>query len=412
MAKPILGLDSSASICEGTALDLTTQFSTAGLTTNWTSSGLPVPVPVAVNTDGVYQLIASNGSNCSDTALFTLVIDNGPDLGEDKIVNLCPGTTVDLADLFTTTGLTTSWTKAGVPVSNLAAVSTPGIYQLIAINAGSCSDTALVTINIRPSISLGADTAVTICTGSTLDLFSIYNTSGIIADWTLGGIPVTDPASVSAAGFYRLIAISGGACRDTAYLTVTSSLKPNVGIDKIDTICSGSPLNLNSQFNTAGLTLNWTLNGNPVTTPTAVVDSGLYRLIAINGTCRDTGYLQLAVKLQPSLGNDISELNCAGVLYDLTSLYSTTGLTAAWTFGGAPLSDSTAVSAPGTYRLIVANTNGCSDTAYFTINLLAKPDLGLDQSVDICTGQTTNLTGIYNTSGLNTSWSLAGIAGF
>jgi serine protease AprX len=144
--RPNLGADKTVSGCIGNTVNLTTQFTTAGLTTNWTMGGNPVVNPAAVFATGLYQLIAANNSGCADTATVNVTINARPALGTDLSITKCTDSTKNLTTLFTTAGLTTNWTLAGNAVANPAAVSAAGVYQLIATNSFGCADTALVTI--------------------------------------------------------------------------------------------------------------------------------------------------------------------------------------------------------------------------------------------------------------------------
>jgi hypothetical protein len=144
--KPALGADKTVSNCGNASFDLTSQFNTTGLTTNWTLAGNPVATPTSVTVGGTYQLIASTNSGCPDTALVNLSFSAKPNIGADKAITKCTDSIVNLTTLFTTTGLTTAWTVGGIPVPTPASVATAGTYQLIATSGTGCSDTALVII--------------------------------------------------------------------------------------------------------------------------------------------------------------------------------------------------------------------------------------------------------------------------
>ena len=97
------------------------------------------------------------------------------------------------------------------------------MYQLIAINNSSCADTALVNVTINAKPSLGADLAISKCTDSTKNLTILFTTAGLTTNWTLGGNAVANPAAVSAAGVYQLIATNSFGCADTALVTLTNN---------------------------------------------------------------------------------------------------------------------------------------------------------------------------------------------
>jgi hypothetical protein len=146
-----------------------------------------------------------------------------PNLGADKTAGACVGNTVNLTTQFTTAGLTANWTFGGNPVANPAAVSAPGIYQLIATNNNGCADTATVNVSINARPALGADQAIEKCTDSTKNLTALFNTAGLTSSWTLGGNAVANAAAVSVAGVYQLIAINSFGCADTATVTITNN---------------------------------------------------------------------------------------------------------------------------------------------------------------------------------------------
>ncbi len=154
--KPNLGIDNAAAACTGYTVNLTTVFNTSGLTTNWTLGGNAVATPNAVSAAGNYQLIATNSSGCSDTANVTVSFNPKPDLGVDLSFTKCTDSTINLTTLYSTSGLTTSWSFGGVPVSNPSAVAAAGIYQLIVSNNFSCMDTATVNITNDQQICIAA----------------------------------------------------------------------------------------------------------------------------------------------------------------------------------------------------------------------------------------------------------------
>lgn len=144
--RPNLGADKTVAACTGTTVNLTTQFTTTGLTSNWTLGGATVANPASVSTSGIYQLIASNNNGCADTATVNVTFSLKPALGADIALTKCTDSIVNLTTMYITTGLTTSWTNGGVAVANPAAVTASGVYQLIAANGAGCTDTALVTL--------------------------------------------------------------------------------------------------------------------------------------------------------------------------------------------------------------------------------------------------------------------------
>ena len=224
------------------------------------------------------------------------------------------------------------------------------------------------TVNFIAKPELGADKNSSICGGTNFDLTTQFNTSGLTTNWTFGGNAVANPSAVTAIGTYQLIATNPSGCSDTALVQLIANVKPNLGADKSDVICGNNSYNLTTQFNTNGLTTNWTLAGNAVPNPSNVNTAGAYRLIATNTFgCADTAVVNLLAGLKPTLGNDVMDTFCSNSVYDLTVLFNTTNLTTNWTIGGVNVTNPTQIAVTGTYRIIAANTSGCSDTAFATL---------------------------------------------
>jgi gliding motility-associated-like protein len=407
--KPVLGNNSTASICRGNFYNLTTSYNTTGLTTAWTINNVAVVTPSTVTDAGIYQLIATNSNGCADTALLTLAYHPKPALGNDNTASICSGNSFNLTSLYNTAGLTADWTINNITVANTAAVSVQGIYQLIVTNTQGCKDTALVTLTVNSKPAIGNDTTINICRADVVDLTTLYNTTALTAAWSFNSINVTNPSAVIDSGTYRLIVINSNGCSDTAFVNIRYYPKPVLGNDMTVSFCQGNDFNLTTAFNTAGLITAWTINNVAVVTPSTVTDAGIYQLIATNSNgCADTALLTLSYHPKPALGNDNTASICSGNSFNLTSLYSTAGLTADWTINNITVANTAAVSVQGVYQLIVTNTQGCKDTALVTLTVNSKPAIGNDNTVTICEGRTTDLAALYNTTGLIAVWTING----
>jgi serine protease AprX len=145
--KPNLGTDKLITRCSDSSLNLTTLYTTTGLTALWTLNGTAVVNPAAVNTLGIYQLTGASTSGCADTALVTANFIALPNLGADKLLSKCSDSTFNLTPLYNTTGLTALWALNGTKVLNPASVTASGNYQLVVANTNGCTDTVMVTLN-------------------------------------------------------------------------------------------------------------------------------------------------------------------------------------------------------------------------------------------------------------------------
>lgn len=363
MPAVALGADQTLNLCSNSSMDLTSLYATSGLTAAWTLNNQPVVDPLAVQAAGTYSLVAVNGSGCADTAVVTVSLSTPPQLGPDATAQACEGNTVDLTSSFNTTGLTTAWTLSGATVADPASVGTAGMYTLVATNAAACSDTAQVAVTINLNPVLGADQSITACTGQAVNLGSLYTTAPHVAQWTINGTPVPDPAAVTNAGSYLLTVTSAQGCSATATVDLAVVPGPNLGADMALTICADSMIDLATLYPTAGLTAMWSQGSALVTYASGVALPGIYQLVVSNGACTDTALLALTVNPNPSLGADRSFTLCPWQTVDLRTLFPTDGLSTVFTLNGVTVANPDSVHDAGVYAVTATNASGCSDVA-------------------------------------------------
>ncbi len=410
LVPPSLGPNQTIIGCTVAPFNLTTVFNTTGLTSTWTINGNPVLNPTAVVVNGNYTLVAADANGCTDTAVVTLSLSVSPNLGPDQSTSVCDGIPVNLTALYNTTGLTPSWSFMGSPVLNPSAVTLGGIYTLIATNANGCADTAQVTVTVNSAPVPGPPQVLDFCSNTSVDLTTLYNTTGLVAVWTLSGNPVINPSAVTTGGVYTLTVTNAAGCSGQVTATLNSLTAPDLGPDQNASICPGTTVNLSTIFTNTGWNGVWTLNGNAVANPAMVSVPGSYQLAATaaNG-CTDLALVIVGTSPAPILGPDQSAAACANSGVNLNALFNTSGYAVSWSLSGVPVSNPSMVISPGQYQLIATNAGGCSDTAIAFININSVPILGADSTVTFCQGGYANLTGYYNLAGLSAQWTLNGV---
>ncbi len=407
--SPSLGIDQTILMCIVNPFDLSSIFNTTGLTSNWSFNNLPVANPSAVSGSGIYTLIASNFAGCSDTAFVDLTLSVGPAFGANQNIDFCTGTVVDLNSIYNTGSFQYNWTIAGLPVLNPSAVTSPGIYVLIASNTAGCTDTAEATLNMLALPNPGSDQNLNFCSNTFVDLNSYFNLSGLTTSWSLSGSPVSNPSNVNASGSYLLEVTDLNGCKNQNTVVLNSIPSPDLDPDKNLDLCPGTFIDLSNQFITAGWSTIWTSGGLPVSNPSAINTGGVYQLVVIasNG-CTDTANVTINPASAPILGNVNIDL-CDGDILDLTSIYSINGNINIWTNNGSPVIDPTLITNSGIYSINSTNSSGCNSNSDVTLVMHASPILGNDISTAICSGSSMDLSALYNTVGLNTTWDENGI---
>ena len=405
----------ASSICPGSTVDILGFYTSSNpwLNYNITLFGTPVADPSAVNTPGSYSVEAFDPSDgCVYWATYDVVVDAQAVLGPDQVVDVCDDALpVDLTALFNLTGAMLSWTLNGGPIPSALASSatSPGVYELVVSTNAGCNDTAQVLLNVSIGPDLGADGSVNLCAGGSVDLTTLYNVAGASAVWSLGGANYPDPTAASDAGVYTLSATTPDGCFDSADVTVTILAQPSLGSDQAHSICDNTSLDLSLLYNTTGFDAEWTYLGAPVSDPTAATIGGPYRLVAsLDPMCADTAFVDLSVYASPDLGPNTFATVCQGESEDITGMFTTLGLSTAWTLGGLPVPDPTVLTEAGSYSLVATNTDGCSDTAQVELDVVLPPTIGPDQSLTVCEGSLVDLNDLFPTGANTVSWTLNG----
>lgn len=406
-----------AAICAGATFDLLGYYTSTypGYTfTFYDPSFNMVTNPSAVSALGTYDVEAYDMMGCYYNAQFMVSVAPLITLGPDVVLEQCASAgPVDLTAQLNLAGVTTqAWTLSGatIPSANALAASVSGVYELIASNAGGCADTAQVTLTVVADPVLGADQVIDVCPGGTADLTAGFNTAGFSASWSYGGASVAPPTTAVLDGTYTLVAMTAIAgCTDSADATLTILVPPSLGADQQVDACANITVDLTALYSTTGLVASWTSAGAPVPAPAGVAPGATYQLVASDAAgCTDTASVVVDVLTAPALGADASGSFCAGGQEDLTPYFNTSGLSANWSFNGAPVSDITAVNTAGTYMLQVSNADGCADTALVMITTDANPALGPDQSFLLCNWQTVDLGTLFPVGGMNAMYTMNG----
>jgi hypothetical protein len=192
-------------------------------------------------------------------------------------------------------------------------------------------------------------------------------TSGAITGNNLaaGSIKLGIPGNLPNGNNYRIRVRSSNPVFIGDTSVAISIQKPNLGANLTRVKCEGAGYDLRTNFTDAVLTYAYYNNAFILLNRPDSVDAGVYNVIGTNANgCTDTALVTLTNNPKPNLGADITVYHiCPNETTSLVPLYNTTGLTAIWNTANV------SAAPPGTYRLIVTNTFGCTDTAFANVVL-------------------------------------------
>jgi gliding motility-associated-like protein len=390
----------------------------------WTTTGSATITSPTSATTTVSNLVIGNNTFIYTTSLGACISRDTVIVRRDSLVTSNAGPDQQICESFTSITLagnnpspgTGVWTKTNggtitTPSSATSTVTglTAGTHNFIwTITNGSCisRDTMRVVVNSQVASNAGLDEQV--CQGTTSSV-SGNNPTPAIGLWTTTSSatiaapasPNTNISGLTNAGVYTFIwTVTNGACvlRDTARITVDSSIAANAGIDK--SVCTVNSTTLLANNPTPGIGL-WTSLGsagvsNPnlaaATATSLVYGNNFFVWTITNGSCinRDTinvirdSLVTARAGADRSVCSSASSLNLAGnTPASGTGLWTTTSLASIIT-PSSPTSAIAGYSTPGSYTFVWTITNGsCTsrDTVVITVDQAITANAGADQSI-------------------------------
>lgn len=291
IASPILAVNST-SICAGGTATLT---ATGVSTYTWTS---PVSnnasISVSPSATTVYT-VSGNAAGCAGTfsATGTVSVTALPSLTVSPASpTICAGQTSTL----TVTGVTSQTWSPGSQITASVAVTpaTTTTYTVAGTN-GSCSNTAMVTVNVNALPTVAA-TSATICAGKTATLTASGTASTYT--WNPGAVAGTTFTVSPGVGFntYTVTGTSAQGCVKTASANVVVAPNPTVTASASSSvICAGSSVTLTAGGATSYVWSNGVANGTGFT-PTTTATYTVTGTSAIGG-CTNTAVTSVTVNV-------------------------------------------------------------------------------------------------------------------
>ncbi|RYE25092.1 MAG: T9SS type A sorting domain-containing protein [Sphingobacteriales bacterium] len=303
-------------------------------------------------------------------------------------------------------------TTAGSITATIPLTTPAGTGYKLRIKSSNPVDSSASTADIRitPLHAVSTFTNAPVCEGDTLFLKSSATPStGVAFAWTgpnsfadVAANTFLAPISASQAGKY-VITTQHNACITKDTVTVQVKPMPNVTGGSNTPVCPGTTMQLTANSNLAGSTFAWsgpnsftsTLQ-NPVRTPTAYADQGVYTVFVTKNGC--TSQKDIAVAVQITTATPVATNNgpvCEEYALNLYATCATPGVSYTWlgpdNFTSTvqnPVINPTSMRNDGKYS-VIAMVNGCyslPDTTDAVIN--PKPYLGNYASPEdtVCAG--------------------------
>ncbi len=327
---------------------------------------------ITVSTEGTYTVTVSNSNNCTATSEITIAEFNAPTpnaTGND----FCESTSTILTVVQNYNTYNWSDTQAGKNIN----VSTGGIYTVTVSDANNCTATAEVTVNEltapNPSIS-GND----FCTGASTQL--TVNETFDDYDWSNSdnGQNIT----INSGGTYTVTVTSSNNCTATMDITINESSITAPTLSGND-FCQSeeTTLSVNENYDA----YDWSNNSNG---QSISVNIGGTYTVTVTTIDNCTATNSISIQAFPPITPTINGENlCEGMTAGLSVVESFDNY--AWSNGD--FGQSIDVSLADLYTVTVTNSNNCTGTAEFNVNLLSNPDPEIVGNLNFCEGENTTL---------------------
>ncbi|WP_179338323.1 gliding motility-associated C-terminal domain-containing protein [Winogradskyella ludwigii] len=380
----------------------------------------------SIDPSGLYTYtISSASATCPDaTAVVTVSVLQGPDVGNDGSLNLCNST--DTVNLFESLGGTPETGGTWTPTLNSGTgvldpnIDAEGIYTYTLSN--SCgTNSATVIVSFSDTNDAGTDEAIELC--NTEPAFNLFNSLGGTPDvggtWTpalASGSDTFDP-SIDGSGIYTYTISSASAtCPDaTAAVTVSVLQSPDAGNDGSLNLCNSTAItnlfeSLSGTPETGGI---WTpsLNSGTGIFDPNVDAEGTYTYTLSNSCGTNSATVAVSFSDTNDAGMDGTiELCNTDTIVDLfNSLEGTPDIGGTWTptlTSGTGMFDPS-IDPSGLYTYTISSASAtCPDaTAIVNVSVLQEPNAGNDGTLDLCS----NLGSVDLISGLSGAPDTGGI---
>ena len=392
VANPNVSVSGSNTICEGTS---TTLAANGATTYAWSpATGLSATTGSSVTaspTQTTTYTVIGMMNGCSDTTQFTVTVNPAPGT-ISATASSSPACIGDLVLLEAFNADVTSWSWTGpnnyssTQSSNTILNIQPnqaGLYTVTGSNAcGSSSAQVNIVVNPTPYSQVTLTYPNGHCAGSYANACASDTSNGAYAPYTYLWDNGQTTSCINQQILANPLPLQGPSVTITNSLGCTSTniavwnypFGPSAdSVQNPQTICQGG---------------SYSINGNNYSTAGTYYDN----FINVSG-CDSIVITQLTVT--PSLSINVSGNNtiCEGQSTTLTatgaSTYSWSPATGLNTSTGATVD---ATPAATTIYVVTGTSNGCSNTATFTVNVNPNPVIQTSGNVDVCSGQFVTLS--------------------
>lgn len=376
--------------CTQPVLQLNAGVSPAGSSVYWTGPQgfTSAQINPAVQTAGIYTLLATGPNGCTATATALVTADASfPQVNANGGIITCAQSSVFLSASVLPPGALLLWSGPQGFSSGITnpEVSLPGLYTLLATTANGCTATASATVimdTLAPVLNVSGGTIT--CGTPVVGLHAGLTPANTAILWS-------GPQNFSTTQFNPYITISGtytaiaslpnGCTAQASVFVPADTVSPKLLITGGTLTCSVTMLHLITNIAPPGSAIFWSGPQSFTSSqPDPVVGvAGFYMatVTAANG-CTASAGVQIAVDtVPPQISATGGNLTCLAPVIILQPDYSPPNAAVVWTgpknfHSNLP---GPAISDPGIYTAVVTGANGCTAETTVSVGLDTLPPI-------------------------------------
>lgn len=417
----------SNSVCQGVATNLSSS-NTTGNISSWSwnfnngggsTSSQQNPSWTFTNS-GTYNVLLSvtDANGCVDDTTISVNVWAVPVADAGLDASVCNGSSATLTATGAGVGGTYLWSSGQTTASISVSPAATTTYTVTAITSNGCQDTddAIVNVNSMPVANAGPDVAI--CQGAATTLTATGAGMGGTYTWSNGATTATITVTPNSTQTYTVTAASGPGCTSTDVVQVTVNTAPvaNAGADV--SVCNGTSATLTAS---GGTNYVWIGTGQNTASLTVTPNATTTYQVQVTdaGGCPDTDAVVVTVNPIPVATFINSGPVCQGgniTFTDQSNVASGSINQWQWNIGGST-GTSTQQNPSSTYNtsgnstvvLHVVTDAGCTDSVTQVITVHPNPVADAGDDMEICVGQSTNLSATGAGGGGAYLWSPGGM---
>ncbi len=410
LTASLTSTDASCAGNNGTAT-VTAGGGTAPYTYSWNPSAQTNATATGLSA-GIYTVTVTDHNGCTETDTITVHNSSTLSITTTNTNLLCNGASTATATVTATAGTapyTYSWAPGGKTNATATGLSA-GTYTITVTDNAGCNQFAVVTITQPSAIIPTTSSTSAGCTNNTgtATVSASGGTGAYTYSWAPGGA-TTSTISGLGSGSYTITVTDANGCSATAITNVASGGVSGSITATTNVTCFGSntgSATVTAVGNATPFTYSWAPGGQTNATATGLSEGSYTVTVTDNNGCSFTTSVTITGPASAiATTGSVTNASCNSSNNGAIAL-NVSGGTPPYTFTWSNSSTTQNISniLPGTYTVIIKDSNGCSLVDSFTVSFDSSVFAHAGNDTVICHNSTVELNGSGSVNATGYAW--------